>query len=281
MESTESSRASREAILFLALTLALSYLVFWGPLAVFQITAISFVSNQTGPPWAIALYIVGGFVPSGVAVALVGLLEGKPGLRGLWSRITQFRIGWPIYVATVGIVVFGTICQVALNNLLGHIFDLKLFLIQLPSLLPLLVLGPLSEELGWRGYAQGRLQTRWSPQVSAVIVGSVWAFWHLPLFFMPGTSQHELNIPFIGFLLGILSMSLLFAWQYNHTGGSIWAAIFFHWIYTYAGQVVATGVTRSSIYNWLEYMPYVLAAATVVIAWKRQLNHRLAAPSRL
>ena len=272
MESHDSSKSSREAILFLALTLALSYLVFWGPLAVFQITAISFVGSKMGPPWAIALYILGGFVPSGVAVALIGLREGRVGLGKLWRQMTQFRIGWRMYLAAIAIVAFGTVCQIGLNNLLGHTFDLRLFLIQLPSFLPLLVLGPLSEELGWRGYAQARLQTRFPPPITGVIVGVVWAFWHLPLFFMPGTSQHELGVPFIGFLFGIVSMSLMFAWLQNLTAGSIWTAIFFHWIYTYAAQVVATGVTRSPIYNWLEYVPYLLAAVLVVVIWSQEIK---------
>ena len=66
----------------------------------------------------------------------------------------------------------------------------------------------------------------------------------LPLFWIPGTSQHELNVPFVGFFGGLISISVLFAWLHNHTRGSIWTAVFFHWIYTYAAQVIATGVTR-------------------------------------
>ena len=72
---------------------------------------------------------------------------------------------------------------------------------QLGSFLPLLIIGPLSEEIGWRGYALERLQTRWNALTSSLIVGLVWALWHLPLFMMVGTSQHELGIPFIGFLI--------------------------------------------------------------------------------
>ncbi len=279
MQSNKTSEAGKEAILFLALTLALSYLVFWGPLALFQVTAISFVGNKMGPVWAVALYLMGGFVPSGVAVALVGFKDGRSGLSALWRRMTHFRIGWRVYLAAVSVVAFGTACQIVLNNLLGRTFDLSLFLIQLPSFLPLLVLGPLSEELGWRGYAQDRLQRRWSPQLAGVVVGIVWAFWHLPLFFMPGASQRELHMPFAGFLVGIVSMSIVFAWLHSHSGGSIWIAIFFHWIYTYAAQVVATGVARNSTYNGLEYAPYLLVALLIAVAWNRELKHRLSEPS--
>ena len=67
MKSTEPVK---EAYAFLGLTLAFSYLVFWGPLALFKITAISFVSDVKGPWWAIALFLTGGFVPSLLAIFL-------------------------------------------------------------------------------------------------------------------------------------------------------------------------------------------------------------------
>jgi hypothetical protein len=133
---------------------------------------------------------------------------------------------------------------------------------------PLLILGPLSEEIGWRGYALERLQTKWNALVSSLIVGLVWGLWHLPLFFMMGTSQRELAIPFGGFLAGLMALSILFTWLHNNTHGSIWTAIFFHWIYTYPAQVLASGVTRSALYNWLESLPYCLLALLVVIIWK-------------
>jgi uncharacterized protein len=136
----------------------------------------------------------------------------------------------------------------------------------------LLFLGPLSEELGWRGYAQTRLQTRWNPLATGLVVGVAWAFWHLPLFLWPGTSQHELKIPFIGFSCGVIAISVLMAWLHNHTNGMIWTAVFFHWIYTYAGQVVATGATRTGLYNWLEYIPYILAALVISLIWIREMR---------
>ena len=189
MIASKPPRPVREAALFLALTLGLSYLVFWGPLAFFKVTAISFVSGKTGPAWAIALYVMGGFVPSGVAVALISLRQGKRGLAELWRRMTRFRIGWPMYAAALAIVVVGTACQIALNALLGHAFDLSIFLVQLPSVLPLLVLGPLSEELGWRGYLLPKLMPLGKPK-AYLLMGLIWGMWHWPLvlagFMYPG-----------------------------------------------------------------------------------------------
>lgn len=264
------NNAVKQAMLFFALTLAISYCIVWGPLAVFQITAISFVDKSRGPGWAIALYVLGGFVPSLTAIGLTCLIEGGTGLRSIGKRLVHFRIGARWYRAALGLIAFGALAQILINYALGHSFDWSLFIRQSPSLLPLLILGPLSEEIGWRGYAQDRLQTKFPPLISGIIVGVFWGLWHLPLFFIPGTSQNELDFPFPGFLLGVISLSVLFAWLHNHTNGSIWTAIFFHWIFTFAAQVVGTGVTRSSLYDRVEYIPYFIAAIAIALLWTQE-----------
>ena len=270
----KSTKTVQEAYVFLGLTLALSYFVFWGPLALFKVPTISFVSDVKGPFWAIALFITGGFVPSLLAIFLTWKKEGLAGLQLLGRRIIQFRLGWRWYEFTFLIVVAGTAGQLVIYKLLGNTFNGTLFLTQLGSFLPLLILGPLSEEIGWRGYALGRLQTRWNALTSSFIVGLVWALWHLPLFLMVGTSQHELNIPFMGFLIQMTASSILYTWLYNNTQQSLWSAILLHWLYTYAVLVLSSGIIRSPLYNGLEYLPYVLMAAIVVLIWKPQTLSR-------
>lgn len=271
----KNSKKASEAYVFLGSTLALSWFVFWGPLALFKIPTISFVSDVKGPAWAIILYILGGFVPSLLAIFLTWKNEGLAGLRLLGLRIIQFKFGWKWYVLTFLPVIAGTTGQLTIYKLLGNTFNGHLFLAQLGSFLPLLILGPLSEEIGWRGYALERLQTRWNALTSSLVIGLIWALWHLPLFMMVGTPQHELEIPFFGFLIGLMVNSILYTWLYNNTKQSLWSAILFHWLYTYTAQVLSSGVTRSPLYNWLEWLPYVIMAVIVVLIWKPQTLSRL------
>jgi membrane protease YdiL (CAAX protease family) len=263
----QNSRPLREAALFFAITLGLAYFVFWGPLVLFQVPTISFVSDIRGPAWAIAMYMVNAFSPSVVAIVLTWKGEGKASLNQFLKRVIQFKIGWRWYLAVIAVVILPTLGQLLIIRLLGQVFDFKGFITQLGSFIPLILIGPLSEELGWRGYALGRLQTKWNALVSSIVVGILWALWHLPLFFMVGTSQHELHFSFISFLVGLIALSILFTWLNNNTGSSIWTAVLFHWLFTYAAQVVASYVTRSPVYNWLEYSPYVLAALVVAVVW--------------
>jgi hypothetical protein len=111
----KSTKTVKEAYVFLGLTLALSWFVFWGPLALFKIPAISFVSAVKGPAWAIALFIIGGFVPSLLAIFLTWKKEGLAGLRILGRRILQFKLGWRWYVFTFLIVIAGTAGQLIIR----------------------------------------------------------------------------------------------------------------------------------------------------------------------
>jgi uncharacterized protein len=264
----------QEAGVFFALTLGLSYFVFWGPLALFRVETVNFVTKGVGPSWAVALFVLGGFVPSLVGLALTGVYEGRAGLRRLGRRLVAFKIGWRWYLAAVVVVTAVTAAQIVINRVLGYGFDFSLFVVQIGSFIPLLVLGPLSEEIGWRGFALDRLQTRWNAVTSSLIVGAFWALWHLPLFYMVGTSQRVLGIPFAGFAAGLIALSVLFTWLHNNTSGSVWTAVFFHWIYTCSAQVVATGVHRTVLYGWVESMPYIVVAAVVVVVWGPHLLSR-------
>jgi len=85
----------------------------------------------------------------------------------------------------------------------------------------------LGEEVGWRGFALPRLQQRYSLVRSALILGIPWALWHVPAFFyLPNLMALGVFLP--GFVLGILGGSLIFAWLYTVTHGSILAVVLWH-----------------------------------------------------
>ena len=268
---SEKPPSARDPILFLLIVLALSWLVFWGPIAVLKIPAASLSGSERGPVWSIVLFIFGGFSPSLLAIAMTAIGEGRAGLRNLFGRVVRVGMNWRWYLAAVSSIAVGTSLQIMIITLLGQRFDLRLFISSAGSLVPLIILGPLSEELGWRGYAQHKLQAIFNPLLSSLLVGVVWALWHLPLFYMIGTSQHELGVPFFEFAVGVVSTSVIIGWIYQRSGSSVWSAVFFHWLYTYGMQVVWTGVVRTPLYNRLEYLPYLVIAVIVAVVWSRTI----------
>lgn len=86
--------------------------------------------------------------------------------------------------------------------------------------------GPLGEEFGWRGYALPALSQRLGWRGASLVLGVVWAVWHLPLFWMPGTAQAAL--PVLPFLAGTVALSVVFARLAVNTGFSVLPAILLH-----------------------------------------------------
>ena len=82
--------------------------------------------------------------------------------------------------------------------------------------------GPLGEEPGWRGFAQPRLQSKWSPLVSAAVLGLLITGWHMPLVFMP---QFDLGFPDIA---TTVLVTFWYTWLFNRTGGSVLLTLIAH-----------------------------------------------------
>jgi membrane protease YdiL (CAAX protease family) len=82
--------------------------------------------------------------------------------------------------------------------------------------------GPLGEEPAWRGFAQPRLQSKWSPLASAALLGLLITTWHLPLVFMP---QFDLGVPDI---VSTVLVTFWYAWLFNRSGGSALLTLIAH-----------------------------------------------------
>jgi membrane protease YdiL (CAAX protease family) len=203
-----------------------------------------------------------------VALFLTWRVHGKDGMRMMVRRLNPRTVNLKWHLVILLVISLATLGQLIIIRLLGYSFDLSLFLTRIVFLLPLLILGPLSEELGWRGYALDRLGTRWNALISSLMVGFFWGLWHLPLFYIPGTSQYLYDISFFGFLVGLLAISVLYTWIFNNTGASIWSAVFFHWIYTYVLGTLSAGMAPPpTAYQILGYVPYVIIALVVLVIW--------------
>ncbi len=180
---------------------------------------------------ATVLSLSGGFGPSLAAVAVVAHDSGMAGLRCWLMRCMRWRVGWRwIVLAFVFPAVFmglAAAAHVALGGRLpvspaaGHVgMALANFL------LIFLVGGPLGEEFGWRAVALPALQARWGWRVASVLLGVVWAVWHLPLFYRADTVQSHL--PMGLYALSAMASSVLFAWLFNRSHGSVVPVLVLH-----------------------------------------------------
>ena len=103
----------------------------------------------------------------------------------------------------------------------------------------LLFFGPIPEEMGCRGIAFPRLQNRFGFNPATIILGFMWAIWHLPLFFVEGTYQYQLGFGsslFWSFMFGIFFTTFIYSFIYNKTNHSILAVILFHFVDNLSGE---------------------------------------------
>lgn len=190
--------------------------------------------TNTYPPELLAIFVGWGFVVA--TLLLTGLADGRAGLRELGRRLVRWRVSWYWYlVALAGFAVVDA-AAVGLAALwrgaapdFGDVYartlfgaDNNIWVFVLPFLLFDAVAN--GEELGWRGYALPRLLRRHGALVASLLLGCVWALWHLPKFLVVG-GTHE---GFGWFLLDVLAKAVLFTWLFNHTRGSLLLAIIFH-----------------------------------------------------
>jgi membrane protease YdiL (CAAX protease family) len=188
------------------------------------------------------LTVPGAWAPTVAAILVTARREGRAGLRLLLSQLIRWRIGW----GRVGLAVLGPtamgLLALGMHSLLGgQLPSLEAIaagldippeeapraLVAFPFLFLVLCLGgPLAEELGWRGFAQPRLQARIGAGPAGVAIGVVWSLWHLPLIvFVPsGTGEVApwFYLPFVA------ALGVIFAWGYNRTGGSVLFCILLH-----------------------------------------------------
>lgn len=173
--------------LFFTVTFAIT----WGCWLAAIVLGVSFDSS-TG----LVLLLVGLVGPGAAGIGFVYLVYGDQGRADFWNRITQVRrigIRWFLIILLLPLAV--TIVAAVVDLLFGgpgitRSEGVREFGVNPLAILPALffaTLPPILEELGWRGYALDRLQLNWSALGASLLLGVVWAVWHLPLFFIEGS----------------------------------------------------------------------------------------------
>lgn len=252
----------RSAIRFFAIT----YLVSWS----FFITAVILSRSNQSPisgiePIPRALILIGTIAPSLIALALTARYDGKEATRRLLQRVVQFPSSLRYYVFAVGYMLV-----IRLGVVLAYRFatgawpqfgDEPAYII-----LAAIVFGTpvqAGEEIGWRGYALPRLASRFGLGWAAIVIGVVWASWHLPLFFIPGSPNFGQSFPV--YLLAVTAISVGMAWLYWRTNGSLFITMLMHSSINNIAGIVRGPVSEST--NPFTLRPSLFAWLTAGLMW--------------
>lgn len=200
---------------FLFYTFVSSWIL-WGGLAVLtQLNVIKF-----GTAFSMILFILGGVTPAVCEIWLKKKYSSKEEFQSFINNIKNPRHPLSWYLFTIGFAFAACFLPTLWG---GASTENPVYLALL--LFPIMIIGGGLEEIGWRGYLQPTLEKKWSSFTSTIIVGGIWAIWHLPLWFVVGSNQMGMN--FLWFTLSALALSFLLTVIYATTN-SIFLCIIFH-----------------------------------------------------
>jgi uncharacterized protein len=266
--------ACRGLICYFLLTFSFSWLMFLPGLLTYY--GVLNLSSQAVRWFAIA----GLLAPTLSGFIMTGVIEGWQGVSRLLRRIVRWRVGlgWYLFafIALPAVMVLATIVRPgALESLdvSGQPFRVA----YLQAFISMAVVGgPLFEEPGWTGFAQLRLQRLYGSLVGGLVLGSLWALWHLPGFLIP--SQDLSDIPprgtvfdFAVFAFALVGLRLIIIWVVNNTSDSVLMAILVHasWNTFYATSLIRLFPTPAVLGSYSNLTIGACALALVLIAATR------------
>lgn len=136
----------------------------------------------------------------------------------------------------------------------------------LPALLVAFI-AAIPEEAGWRGFALPELRDRHGRIVATLIVGVLWAAWHLPL--LLNADNPMSSYPLVAFAAVVVARSFVYAWLFEGSGGSVLLVTLFHAMSNAVGtfvpaEVVVAGVAALLIVAWWKGRPLAVTRRPVM-----------------
>ena len=239
-----------------------------------------------GEPVRTLSFVAGGFGPA-LAGAVVTWLDG--GSVWAWARqIVRWRVvpRWYVAVLVLPLLVVG-LASVAIM-LLGTNIDLavlsgRLSLV-LGSYVFVALIGGGNEEPGWRGFALPRLEKRYAPVPATLILGVVWAFWHLPQLVADPNAVYSFGwlveeIPGIVLrVINIVGFAFLLTWIYNRTESVLLALLLHAGINTANSTLVPLPIESVTGENFMTVLIAVdiavwVVAIVLIVATRGQLGY--------
>jgi membrane protease YdiL (CAAX protease family) len=246
----------------------------WVPLALSKDGAglLSFHS----PIGASASVVVASFVgPFLSAFIMTGITEGRAGIGRLLCRCVLWRVGlWWYLFALIGVPMILVLGVIVLPGALASFKGLA-SLVAFPWLSQIVYVffhGPLGEEPGWRGFALPRLQRLHGPLVASLILGPLWALWHLPFFWVPAWSFPPTLLNVGMFVLAATPLTIVMTWIFNNTKGSVLMAILVHATFDFTFVILNLLFTAPIVTDYGSTLPMLTgggAVALLVIALTR------------
>ena len=191
------------------------------------------------------LFLLGVFAPSLAAIAVTVSCGGAQGVRALLAPLSRVDVGIRWYAFAILFMPLVKVGAAAGVRLIDSAFPpLGSNLALLPFAVLLSTPIQAGEEIGWRGFALPRLADRIGMRAASILLGLIWAVWHLPLFYVPGADTTGQSFPV--YLAQVTAISVAMAWLYAHTGGSLLLVMLMHSSINQATFIVPAAIAPST-----------------------------------
>ena len=203
--------------------------------------------------------------PIASALFVTAVADGRPGLRRWVRRMWRWRVRWHWYAITL-LGVPAAMLATGYVYTGGQVSTPSMMVVAayVPGLIMQMLTTGLAEEPGWRDFALPRLQRRFGPLAGTMVLGPMWALWHMPLFFSDWggwPDAHWTNAVY--FTVFCVAFNVVMTWVFNRTGESLPLAMLLH-----------VSVNNFASIVWSEVFPTIelaemhqaLAAGAVVAA---------------
>jgi membrane protease YdiL (CAAX protease family) len=251
-------------VAFFALTFVLtwsSWLVAW---------LLSGGSASTAFPGAglpTLIFYFGVFAPGIAALLLTARKESETGVRSLLRRLIQWNVGarWYVFALTYFAAIKLTVALIhrIVAGTWPRFGSEPLYLMIAAIIASTIIFGQAGEETGWRGYALPRLATRIGLGGASIVIGIIWAAWHLPLFFIAGTDTTGQSFPL--YLLQVTALSVAITWLYSRTNGSLFLTMLMHASINNTKDIVPSSAQPGTNPFGLTYSP--VGWTTAALLW--------------
>ena len=239
---------------------AASFALMWACFFTVAALAISPAS-----PLGATLLLLGAFAPSLAAIALTARASGSAGIGALLGRIGRWRIAAGYYLFALGLTVTLKLGAAVILRLATGAWPpfggtRPIFLLVAVAFSTPFQAG---EEVGWRGFALPRLAARFGLARASLVLGVVWALWHIPQFYVRGGDSYHQSFPV--FALDVVAFSVILAWLYGRTRGSLLLVMLLHAAYNNTKDVVPSALPAGRGTFGLDASP--VAWVTLALLW--------------
>lgn len=269
MKTLLESARRHTVISFLVIAFAFSWAI-WIPMA------LAGARVYQGQPWP--NHIPGLFGPMVAAFVMSAIVAGRSGILDLLKRMFRWRVAPVWYVAALSPLAFfglAAVARAATGQGWPDLAELGKFsslpVVAVPVMFLFLLVTAYAEETGWRGFAVPEMLKKRSLLTTAVVIGLFWVLWHVPSMFMI-ENYRQMGLAILPtFTLGIVSGSILLAWMYRGSGGSVFIVALWHASYNLvAGTAAAHGLVAAIVSTAV----MVWAGVIVVVEVRRWLHGR-------